>query len=668
MPCLSQRENPVKERKMTELGGYAGNILFVDLTLKKIEKTPLSEDLARNFIGNRGVNVRLLYDLQKAGVDPLSSESPLVFGSGPFMGTIIPTSGRNDLSFKSPLNGLLGNSSSGQTGMIKLAGYDFLVITGKADRPVYLKIDEDDVTLRSANELWGKDVFETTDYLWSKLGREFNVTCIGPAGENLYRDGNIANQKFGFHGQSGSGAVMGSKNLKAIAVKGSKRIEVAEPKRFKELADELFYRVTESQEWVVPGTSLDTFSVFKKYGTLAELKSITGVDNLIIPYKNFQELAPSKVLDIYDPELFLGRMKEADMACMSCPIGCKHLIDLKDGKYQGLNFAKSCVAAIIYAWGSYCAVEDFDEAIKCAEMVNKYGMDLHSTAMNISLAIELYEEGVINKEDTGGLELTWGNAAAIQEMIRKIAFREGFGDVLADGQMEATQKIGKGSESYTHLIRGFPTFLDNRAFYTAESFGQLTGIRGGHSQIWLASPVMYAGAEKLKALGKKIGMLEEDIDRIMVGPKGYNVPRLTKWLEDFNELTNMLGWCAHATTEARYDVELASGLYSSLTGIEVSPKEMIKNAERVWNLEKAFNAREGVTRKDDLPPKRFMSEELKVTGWKGKGQGKQPLDEKKVNAALAEYYEERGWDVELGLPTRQKYVELGLEDVVVEKR
>ncbi len=448
--------------------GYAGNILFVNLTDGSIKREPLEEAVARKFIGGTGVNALLAYQHIKAGIDPLSPDNAFIMGAGPLVGTLIPGSARVEVTAKSPLTGVIGISNGGNTPgiMLKYAGYDHLVVTGKADKPVYLKIDDDRVEICDADHLWGKDTFETTDALWDELGDDFWISAIGVAGESLVRYALILNNKHSAFSRTGLGAVMGSKNLKAIAARGTKGIEVADGPEFMNLTKELLDKVAAFpllKEWRTVGF----FMAFEPYTSMGYMLG-----------KNNTESAED-IMERFPIKEYLSRVRKGSTSCPGCSLGCKGRVEMQGGKYDGLRLRLSTPAVAVGAFGGQVAVEDFDEVIKCAELSNRYGMDLNSLTATIGFAIELYQKGILTDEDTGGLELDWGTET-VRTLLDRIAQRDGFGRLLGEGVVRAAEEIGKGADYYAVHIKGMDVGLGLRGRLSTENFGQATNPRGAH--------------------------------------------------------------------------------------------------------------------------------------------------------------------------------------------
>jgi aldehyde:ferredoxin oxidoreductase len=626
------------------LHGYAGHILYVDLSSKKVRKEQLSEELMRNYIGNLGINTKLAYDLIKPGTEPLSRENHIILGTGPLGGTVAPACSRSNANYKSPLTHLFGSANSGDSValMLKFAGYDHLVISGKAQGPVYLKIDDDNVEILDATHLWGKDVFETTDSLWAELGDTW-VNCIGPAGENQVRFAASVTNKHSLYGRTGIGAVMGSKNLKAIAVRGTKGITVADRKGFMKIVEGLLEKIKTS-----PATEL-----WRDFGFVVAFPAYggTGLFERCNYAEGFADLA-----DAFSKEEYKSHVVKKAYACPSCPVGCKQVVEIRDGKYAGLNFRVAALGSQV-GYHSQAGVENWDEVVKCVELENKYGLDSTSLGSTVGLAVELYKKGIITKKDTDGMELDWGGETT-RALIEKIVRREGIGDILADGAKAAAEKYGPEAGRYAGHMKGLEITLGVRGRLSTENFGEFTNPRGGHLE---RSPSLTFIPRKPKVFppfSAAIGVPEDRIGKVCEGPEGFNVSRLTRWVEDYNTVLASAGMCHRTPVTQHFDLQIITDLYRAATGIEISPAELRQAGERIWNLQRAFNEREGADRKDDMPPWRTLNESIKI-GDKEYA----PVTEDKANRLLDEYYEERGWNIKDGRLTKEKLDELGLSDV-----
>lgn len=638
---------------MENVGGYAGKILYIDLTRRTSEVKPLPEDLIRNFIGGPGIGAKLAYDIIKPNTEFSSPENAMIISIPPLVGTFAPGAGRVSFMSVSPQTGSLAYSGTGGLYNLKFAGYDELVITGKADKPVYLKILDDKVEILDASDLWGKDTMETTDILWSKYGDEWNVACIGPAGENLVRYASINSNKFSLFAREGFGAVMGSKNLKAIVAWGTKDIKVADRSRFRELCDGARKDIMGDR----------TFGAWRVLGSLLALGHFER--NGLIPTKNQQEGCYEGVHDdFFKNAEFLGRFKSGDVACMACPVGCKHAIKIKGGKYDGKIASLSCLLSTIGTFGGVYSIKNYEETIMCADLCDRYGMDYFSIVSSVAYATELYDRGIITQKDTDGIVLQWGSADLMKDFIPKIALRQGFGDLLAEGCYRMGERIGGDAPKYAVHVKGVDAAYDPRTtILSPEMFSTYTNIKGAYPTLQSVTLGNAIPPEMLKLLMKMIGVPQSRQDVILNTPTGgneggYNMPRLTKWYDEFYGLLDCSGICARAI----YDVlgaDRIAAIYSALTGIEKDAAEMLKDVERMWNVEKAFKVREGRGKKEeDMGPNRWMTE---TVNWKGKEFG--PITRERISGLLAEYYDERGWDPDSGWPTKRKLEELGLGDL-----
>ncbi len=627
---------------MGKLGGYAGKILKVDLEQKKIYKEPLSDNMISRFIGGLGINFKLAYDNVQPMEDALGPGNVLLFGAGPFVGTLIQGACKTTVVAKTPVSGFLGITSTGHLGMLKFTGYDNLMVTGKADRPVYLKID-DDVEICDAGDLWGKDTWETTEALWQKLGKQYVVACIGPGGENLAVQASIIVNKYSAYAQSGMGAVMGSKNLKAIAISGSKSINVADPGRFTELIDKAYQQTIGSQKEIISG--------FRKWGTLGALGppiSEFGPNE----YKNYTEIFPADPPIPFPFDRFISEIKIGDISCMGCSIGCKHLIRMLKGENAGNSMAVSCLVGGMHGFAAHCAIEGWENAIRCDELCNRLGMDYLSTGSALSFAIELYREKIIDKTDTEGLELDWGTAEEVQELLRQMASGQGFGKILAEGLIKGPQLIGKNSENYAVHSRGHAVYYDPRRGGVApDLFSIMLNAEGGrfHSPGW-------AGGVMTKVfLERHLGMPSDYAEQAIADLEGFGLGRFAKWAEDNATMFDCLGLC-QMPMHQQVELSVWAGLYEALTGININGEMLLQAMGRVWDVRRMFNLREGRTRRHDrfIAP-RFVSERLV-----SQNKDYDPVSEEKFDVLLTQYYKERGWDPSEGTVPEARRKALGL--------
>ncbi|MFC2027721.1 aldehyde ferredoxin oxidoreductase family protein [Chloroflexota bacterium] len=627
---------------MSKLGGYAGKILEIDLTTRSMNEIPLSEDLAEKFIGGKGLNAWFAYNSIKPHTPPLSPENVLVFGAGPLAGTLAPAGGKTSFASKSPLSQFIGTSNSGHIGMLKYAGYDHLIITGQADSPVYLELG-DEVKIRDADHLWGKDTWETTDAIWKEFGRHYAVASIGPAGENLVRDASIVGNKYSLFAKTGMGAVMGSKKLKAIATGGNKGISIAEPKRFMKLANQMCKNIMNN-----PLTPY-----WSKWGTASFVENM--IDGAFIPqtYQNAKERAGDREVlgqfSLNDLEDVLER--HGHIACLACPIGCKHSFRLKKGTpHEGLSLGVSCAGAPFSTFGCVADVGNWSEALRCQELANRLGMD-NATAGLAAWAIELYEKGIINKEDTGGMELDW-KASVVEELLVKMAHRDGFGDILADGCIEGPRRLGRGSEYYALHYKGIPNSTgDLRPLLNTWALSLITCVIGhapGGTFLY-ELPIDYLPIK----LGE-LGVPEDVIKQVVSHREQDDIGWQNRCGEDIAYALNSLGVCVFEMMQAA-SLNAWAELYTAATGIEMDTKGLLAAASRGTDIEKAFNIREGASRKDDTIPDRFLKESISVSG-----ETKPPIDRAFLDKLVTDYYTARGWDPQDGTLSPDRLRELGL--------
>jgi aldehyde:ferredoxin oxidoreductase len=615
------------------------NILRVDLTRKKVVKQSLPDELARNYLGGRGANAKILWDELKAGVDPLSPDNILVFGIGPANGTLAPASGRYNVSAKSPLTGFFGDANSGGhwAAELKYAGYGNLVFYGRADKPVYLWIDDDDVELRDATRLWGKDTWETEDTITEELGDpEIKVACIGPAGENLVRCACVINEKTRAAGRTGMGAVMGSKNLKAIAIRGTKSVKVADPEGLFEFRKEANALI-----------STDLFyELYAKYGTpgLMTIYNEFGAQT----HYNSKEGYAKKAEDNLYGEVYVERVVKHVSACFSCPLHCSAVYAVDSGPYACVG--ESCEYENLTAYGSRCGNYNLESVVYASTLADKLGMDTISSGATIGFAMECWEKGLLDEKSTEGLILEWGNAEAIIEALRRMAYRKGkFGNLLAEGTKRMSEKI-PGSEKFAIHIKGLDTpAVDPRGMMAYGGLGYAVASRGGDHLRALA-----ALGYSLPGKAKELFGSEEAADRFSIK---YAAP-VVKFHEEMRAIADSLDICKYITRTALLLPEIMAKLINVLTGWGIDRAGVLRIGERIVNIERAFNVREGLTRKDDTQPERFLKEPLKSGPSAGHVVNLKPM--------LDDYYRLRGWDLETGYPTRGKLEELGLSDVADE--
>jgi len=595
--------------------GLNGKILRINLSTGDISKENIDESLARNFIGGRGLASKILYDELPAGVDPLSPENKLIFSSGPLTGTTAPTGGRYMVVTKGPLNGAIASSNSGGFfgKEFKTAGYDLIVFEGKAEKPVYVWIKDDVVEIRDASDLWGKNTHETTDHLLEKVGdKRARVACIGPAGEKLSLISCVINDKNRAAGRTGVGAVMGSKNLKAVVARGTGKVDLADTDKFRDAQKGSMGKIKEN-----PTTSQG----LPAYGTAVLVNVIN--ENGLFPTRNFQTgvfAGASKISGETLADTYLTK----NTHCFACPIGCGRATEVDGKKGEGPEYE------VIWSFGADCGVDDLKAVVEASYLCNELGLDGISTGSTIAAAMELAERGFLPKEDIDGPELKFGNAEAIVEYARKIGYREGLGDKMAEGSYRFAASYGHPEYSMSAKKQELPAY-DPRGVQ-GHGLEYATSNRGGcHVRGYMISPEILGAPEK--------------IDPQAIEGK----PNWVKVFQDLTAFIDACGLCLFSSFALGADDYAA--LVAAATGWNLDADGVLKAGERIWNLERLFNLREGFSKADDTLPERLLKEPMPEGPNKGAVH--------RLGELLPEYYEIRGWD-EDGVPKEEKKKELGL--------
>jgi aldehyde:ferredoxin oxidoreductase len=612
--------------------GYAGSILYVDLATGRTRKERLDPELARNLIGGYGVNNKLAYDLMPQGVDPLSPENFVIIGAGPFAGTLVPGAAKILVTTRFPINGAFATAAGGGSFalMLKSAGYDHVVISGRAQRPVSLRIAEGDVELCDATELWGRDSFETIDYLRSRY-EPCSVIPIGQAGENLVNISITSVDKAGTLGRGGLPAVMGSKNLKAIVVQqGTAETNIAHRLSLHRMVNNLHERM---MRW--PGR---------------------------------QFILENGLMHIPPDITKLHQKTRMPLACPSCPVADKEVIKLSEGPYVGLQAYMPHM--IINRFDARSSAEAYEHSVKYLDTLNRYGLCNINFSSLLSMVVRLYREGVITKEDTGGIEVK-GDIETALKLAQMTAYRQGFGQVLAEGPLGIAESIGRGAEEHIEHIKGHAVVYDFdprlRSLGTME-FGQITNPRGAHVAA-AGSPSYESGRSPADFVrhGERMGIPEEALKRV-VGPTSFNPGRYNRYSEDWYSLFNCLSLCNRAQINRFYHVKTIGDLYLAVTGINLTQTQIMKASERAWTIGKLLNVREGFDRKDDRAPEAWFrplvqeGKECHITDY----DGTHTLTREDIERFLDDYYDERGYDRQSGLPTQEKLKELGLDNMAVD--
>jgi aldehyde:ferredoxin oxidoreductase len=609
------------------LHGYAGRILHVDLTTGKTRTEKLNMDYARKYIGGIGLGMRLWLDNSKPNLDPLAPENPLVLALGPISGTMFPTGG-NGHAFvsKSPETQAIGEAVAHGTfgAELKRAGYDAIILTGKAEKPTYLWIDDDSVQLLDAADLTGKSPAQTEEAIKTELGDYYiRVAAIGIAGEKLTRIASIINEKTRAAGRTGLGAVMGSKNLKAIAVRGTHDIIPATPDQFMDMTQEFHERMKG------PAT--------KKYRTLGTTENVLVHNALYcMPTRNYNN-AHFEEAEKVSGELLNEKYVAKIIGCNSCAMRCEHEVVIPEGPYKGTLTRMEYET--LWAMGPYCGISRLDAIIKAMELANYYGMDAISTGVIVGFTMDCYENGILTKKDLDGIEANFGNSEALIQLIEKIGNRQGIGDILAEGVRIAAKKIGKSAEKLAQHIKGLEvTGYDLRCLKTA-ALGFAVSFRGAdHNR---------HGAYAFDVKGK--------VDRLKA-EKGRG--KMVRDMEDTYAVIDSLIICKFSRgTYYKGLVEMAK-LYNLVTGIDMTAEELKRSGERINTIARLINIQEGLGRKDDTLPWKAMNMPIPDEG-PVKGA---VVTQKELDLLLDDYYESRGWTME-GVPTTAKLKELGMDDL-----
>lgn len=621
---------------------HGDKVVYVDLTVEKATVRELEKGILTNFMGGRGLASKIIYDKCGATVDPFSPENVLIFSIGPLTGTMAPSSGRTNVSAKSPLTGIIGRSNAGGHWGAELhfAGYIAIIISGRANKPTYLWINNDHIELKDATHIWGKSIPETDKVVREETDEEAKIASIGIAGENLVRYASVFFDIYRVAGRTGMGTVMGSKNLKAVAVRGTKGIKIAQPDLLYEIASKIDSRLKKDSgiqlvhEFGSPG-----------WTSMADLQGW-------LPTKNWQ-MGCFKDTDEISGETLKEKYIVQTKGCFSCPVHCRIFHVVGEGPYAG-TFGSGPEYESIAAMGSRVCVNDLAAICYAHDLCNRLGLDVISTGQAISFAMECYEKGILTEKDLDGLKLDWGNVEAVIGLINKIARREGIGKILAEGTRRAAQKIGKGSQYYAMEIKGMElSGIDIRAC-KGYALAYAVATRGADHLTALCSIELCGNLEE----GKRRWGSEKSVNRLSEEGKAPMVI----WHEHMCSLCDSMTFCKYPTVsmcslDPAISVRDMADLFQAVVGIRIDPHELLRIGERIINVEKAYNIREGCgSREFDSLPQRILKEPSPCLGNKGHTVNLEPMKD--------EYYELRGWDKKTSYPTRQKLKELNLGKLI----
>lgn len=600
------------------MDGWIGKVLRVNLSTDKVSTEALDPGLAKDYIGARGLGTKIMTDEVDPKVDPLSPENKLIFMPGPLTGTFAPSAGRYTVVTKGALTGAIASANSGGTWgpALKFAGYDAVIIEGAAPKPVYLWIKNAKVEIRDASHLWGKDVPETSDAIRAETDDDAKIACIGPAGENRVLFACIMNDLHRAAGRSGVGAVMGSKNLKAIAVVGTGAVTCADPKAFESAVVKARDKI---HKHPVGGAGL------RLYGT----DVLTNILNQIggYPTKNYQD-GHFPTADKLGGETLAATLLQRPKGCFSCIISCGRVTKVTNPKYAGEGEGPEYETS--WGFGGDCCIDDLDAVTKANYLCNEYGMDAISMAVTVACAMELYEMGLITKEDTGGIALEWGNAEAMVEVTRLTGVGEGFGKKLALGSYRLAESCGHPELSMTVKKQEIPAY-DARAVQGIGLNFATANCGAAHVRGYTIAP---------EVLGNPVKVDKDTIE---------GKPALVILFQNLTAALDATGACLFTTFGIGAD-ELAEML-GAVTGVGYTSEDFMKCGDRIWNLERQWNLNAGLTANDDTLPPRLLKEPIKTGASKGRLS--------RLPEMLPEYYELRGWDKN-GVPTASKLGELGL--------
>ena len=608
--------------------GYMGKLLYINLSNRSISEKGLDDTVARDYIGGCGLGAKLLADMTGPETDPLGEDNPLIFAGGPLTGTGLFNSDRFDLVTKSPATGIFAESSAGGYwgGKFKKCGYDALVVTGKASKPVYITITNDKAEIKSAEQLWGKDTIETTNRLIAVEGDKAKAAVIGVAGERLSTISGIITD--GRHGRTlgrcGVGAVMGSKRLKAIVVNGSKTVELADKSRITDINKQMSKLIQNNMQGM------------KDAGTSGGLDASEELGNL--PIRNWYQGSWKEGAAATTGMTMTRKRLKKPYHCGTCMISCGRVIEVLDGPYKGQEVAGPEYETMGLL-GTNLMNDDLDTIIKANELCNRYGLDTISTGGVIGFAMEAFEKGLITVKETEGLEIIWGNPVVILTLISQIGERKGIGRLLGEGVKRAAEKIGGTAKEFAAEVKGLePPAHDGRAKFTA-AIGMATSNRGACHLSGFAHD--FEEGAVLEDLGTPALH-----DRFVKEEKAENVFRM----QNLMGMLDSVAACKFALFGGLTINPLIEAI-NAVTGWDMDRTEFFRTGERIFTIKRLYNNFHGISRKDDTLPVRMLRHR------RGGGTNQLPP----LYAMLDEYYTFRGWD-EMGIPTKSKVEELGLEE------
>jgi len=608
---------------------FTGKILRVNLDKETTSTETIEETFYRRHFGGRGLISYILLNELESKIDPLGPKNKLVFACGPVTGAPVSGSGRNSVGAKSPLTGAYGEAEAGGFwgAELKQAGFDAIIVEGKASSPVYLWIDDQKVELRDASRLWGLEIRKSQEMIQTELdNRRVKLAQIGPGGERLVRYASVINDMNHVAGRCGMGAVMGSKNLKAVAVKGRTRVPVSKPKRLRNLA-----------KWMAQNVQNVAYNLHT-FGTGDGMDAMEATGNL--PVRNFRD-GDFPEVDQIDARTAKKQVVVAMGTCFACAIACKKEVKVEapwtvDPEYGGPEYES------LASLGSNCGVSDLKAVCKANELCQRYSIDTISTGVTISFAMECFEHGILTKEDTSGMDLSFGNAESMVRMVELIGEKQGLGALLAEGTKRASEKIGKGAEEFAVNVKGQEVPMHDPRLKRGEALGYAVSPTGADHVHNIHDTFLYP---QLPNRYHSLGVLEP----VPVEDFGPKKVRLYKYVGDWRTLNNFLVMCLFTPWSVNQKTEIVR----SVTGWNTTAFELMKVVERGNTLARIFNLREGFTEKDDWLPPRFFNP--KTSG----ALNMTSVSPEDLQKAKLLYYDMMGW-TEQGVPKQSKLDELDI--------
>jgi aldehyde:ferredoxin oxidoreductase len=648
-------------------------LAHIDLTRRCLEFEYLEPSVIKTWGGGSGFASWRLYNEVGPEIDPLGPDNVVWIIGGPLTGTIAPCSGRIEVVTKSALTGLIGLSNSGGLfgARLKHAEVDGLVLHGASRTPVYLLVRSGGIEFRDASHVWGKDIWETSKQIGDELGdpshKRIKVMAIGPAGENLVRFACLINERYHAAARGGAGAVLGAKKVKAIAV-DARASKLPVSPTFRNAVVRATKKIKDSP----------ICQQYSRFGSLSVSDSWGEMGCL--PGKNYQTGVLSRWQETRGAARIKSFVTRPDGSCYRCAMPCFNRVEVNEGKYRGFKITSGTFVQVVMDFGAKCGIESLPAIWKCKELCHRLGMDYGSASGVIAFAMELFQRQLLTRQDTGGLTLTWGNGEAAMELLAQMAYRRGLGDVLAEGTLRASKVLGSTSAPYVMAIKGMEMISpDVRSGPRAWCLGSMTSPRGGdnvrgtHMKGEAIPTPSFLTPEKLsdwesysRTFVAALDMFPPVKEAIYGNPPRVNPftyrgkAVMAKWFEDLFCGVNALGLCTFPADKLALGPTDYADLISSFLGEEISPGEFMKIGERIFNVQRLYLIREGISRKDDIWPARFFEEELPEGLAKGA-----IVDRETIERTLDDYYDARGWDRVAGCPTTQTLDRLGLKGSLV---